>query len=172
MIRRDIAITLALLAAFAGCTCTDIAGPDAQLREAARGFEQLRSLPALGLSISRLQITRITPEPDLKPPRVVFSFDLDGSIDGVKVSAIGVERTPMALEDGRWTAVNGDPLPNLAAVLSTLHARSHPSRLLIRTDVGKTLVTEEFAPGQGPGGDARRQLELDARADGGFDIHE
>lgn len=156
-------IVLALWASFAGCTCTEIAGPDAQLREAAKSFGSLRQLPEAGLGIQHLQVTRITPEPELQPPRVVFSYDLDGAVmrEGhpVAVSAIGVERLPMRREDGRYLPI-GSPLPNLAATLKALPGA--PARFLIRVDVGQAEVTAEQSDG------GRQSLRLAAAPDGGM----
>jgi len=152
---------LALALVWGGCTCTRIAGPAAQLVEAARGFSNLKSLPGSALAIQHLEISRITAEPELAPPRVVFSFDLEGALDGVPVSALGVEKVPMAYRGSRWQP-QGSPLPRLEQTLAALRPRSQGVvRWLIRVDVGKVEVTEERAGG------ARKGVRLVESPDGG-----
>jgi len=158
---RRVELALAVALVWGGCTCTRIAGPAAQLVEAARGFSNLKALPASALVIQRLEITRVTAEPELSPPRVVFSFDLEGSANGVAVSALGVEKVPMAYRDSRWQPV-GSPLPRLEQTLAVLRPRSAGVvRWLIRVDVGKVEVTEELTGG------ARKVVRLTESPDGG-----
>jgi len=97
------------------------AGAGPELAQSARDLHALTAMPVgdRALRIDALGITRITAEPELTPKRVVFSFDLDGRLGPVAVSALGVERVPMRWEGGRY-APAGLPLPRLAQVLERL----------------------------------------------------
>jgi len=166
---RHILIWL-VLGALSGCTCAQMAGSDEQLREAAKGFEKLHEqvLPdGRILHIRKLQITRITPEPDLDPPEVAFSYDLDGSLQlqrqselSIAVSALGVEKVPMIRREGGW-APKSDAFPRLAALLPVL-ATSHPAwTWYLRSDLDKA----EVAVVNGP---SRESVTLLRQADGGY----
>jgi hypothetical protein len=133
----------AALLGFSSCTCNQLAGPDAQLKMAGHEMQQLTSIP-LGnglpaLSVKRLEVTRMVPEPDLQPPRLDCTVDLDGAIERspsdavfagapsqVQVSYLGVERIPMKSEGANFVPA-GPALPELVAVLNVLEQRNRAS---------------------------------------------
>lgn len=96
---------------------------------------QLKAAQEKGLL---LKVSPLAPE--LKSTRVLFdrvtvsvgdaglkaqaisTLDFDGKLGATKVSSLGLERTPFALEGGRWVAVNGEA-PILERAVAALEAR-------------------------------------------------
>ena len=159
-----------IMGALSSCTCAQLAGPDEQLREAAKGFEKLNE-QMLGdgriLHIQKLQITRITPEPELDPPQVAFSYDLEGSLQlsltsdlFIKVSALGVEKVPMVRSDDGWRP-QGTAFPRLAAVLPLLAAQYPGWVFYLRVDLDKVQAAVV-------NGSERKTVTLLSQPDGGY----
>ncbi|MBS2029881.1 MAG: hypothetical protein JST54_18410 [Deltaproteobacteria bacterium] len=161
-----------ILGALSSCTCAQLAGSDEQLREAAKGFEKLHEQMLVDgriLHIQKLQITRITPEPELEPPQVAFSYDLEGSLQlsltsdlSIAVSALGVEKVPMVQRADGWVP-QGEHFPRLATVLPVL-ARSNPAwKWYLRVDLDKAEAAVV-------NGADRKSVTLLRQADGGYEV--
>jgi hypothetical protein len=155
-------LAIYLLFALPSCTCNDLAGPGAQLTQAARDLEQTPSLQLQGgrLQITHLKLTRITAEPELTPPRVVFSLDLEGQLQsGPRLSVLGVERQPMVLK-GSVFVVQGPLFPGLQAALRAMPPLP-ANRLVMRLELHAATVTAELADG------TRQSVTLSLSPDGG-----
>lgn len=163
MLSRYVAIYLIL--AIPGCTCNDLAGPEAQLTRAAHALEQRQELELGGerLAVRRLRLTRLTPEPELHPPRVVFQLDLEGTLaSGTRLSVLALERQPMVWREGAFVP-QGPLFPALQAALARLPPL-HAERLVMRVELRAAQVTAEL-----PGG-ARQSFTVELPAlspDGG-----
>ena len=128
--RRRPSRRAALVLLFAGCTCQHLAGPGAELTQAAHelGHPQKLAVDAQStLELTRVEVTRVLAEANHQPPRLVFTLDADGSITSpagaVAVSEVGLERVPMKQVDGEWVP-EGVAFPALAGVVEALELRA------------------------------------------------
>ena len=121
------------LLGLASCTCNTLAGQGAQIEQFGRELVSLRHLDLPGglpqVELSQVLPSRLFAEPDLRPPRLVCTVDVEGTTTAaghpsqrVVVSDVGLERIPVQLSD-RAVLAAGSPLPGLAGVLSALQHR-------------------------------------------------
>lgn len=129
--RRALAPLLALLL-LPDCTCASLGSEEAQMEQVGRDTVRLTDLPfgepARHLAIHRVSVSHLVAQPFSRPPKVIFTIDLDGSLElaagrTVEVGVVGVERLGLVPGAFGWTATN-PRLPALAATLSLLTDRA------------------------------------------------
>ncbi len=120
----------ALLLGFAvsGCGgCSELlVGPEKDIAATLKGLEARGTLelPGTGtLKTERLLFDRLLVKPEGNGYTAVSNVDLDGAVDGLRISYIGFERIPFVRRDGRFVP-SGSLTPNLVELLEVLRARA------------------------------------------------